>query len=267
MIPLLMKTSPSGERTRPRVLAMAPSPSRTSRELFLYRCLRRGRRRLHAGRVRSPVDYALVASLSIFCVTSFAQTVEHIETREVRRREAAAPHGEEALAAGKVAMKEKNYAVAHEQFRTAVSLLSGRSREEAVKGFCESGVKLAEERIAEGEYGAAESIVGEVLEEGYDPNCRPALELLAHLRTPGYFNKTMGPKFIAKIEDVKKLLTDAEGYYNSGRYDLAFRKYEQVRVRDPYNTAARRGAEKIDNTKYKYNEEAYNETRARELWH
>jgi general secretion pathway protein D len=199
-------------------------------------------------------------------VTSFAQTVERIETREVRRREVAAPHGEEALAAGKVAMKEKNYDVAHEQFRTAVSLLAGRSREEAVKGFCESGVKLAEARIAEGEYGAAESIVGEILEERYDPNCRPALELLAHLRTPGYFNKTMGPKFIAKIEEVKKLLTDAEGYYNSGRYDLAFKKYEQVLALDPYNTAARRGEEKLDNTKYKYNEEAYNETRARELW-
>src|SRR6202011_4039071 len=34
----------------------------------------------------------------------------------------------------------------------------------------------------------------------------------------------------------------------------------------PYNTAARRGQEKIDNTKYRYNEEAYNETRARQLW-
>src|SRR5205807_5603942 len=124
----------------------------------------------------------------------------------------------------------------------------------------------AEARIAEGEYGAAESIVGEILEERYDPNCRPALELLAHLRTPGYFNKTMGPKFIAKVEEVKKLLADADGYYNSGRYDLAFKKYEQVLALDPYNTAARHGEEKIDNTKYNYNEEAYNETRARQLW-
>ena len=35
---------------------------------------------------------------------------------------------------------------------------------------------------------------------------------------------------------------------------------------DPYNTAARRGQEKIDNTKYQYGEEAYNETRARGMW-
>ena len=58
----------------------------------------------------------------------------------------------------------------------------------------------------------------------------------------------MGPKFIAKVEDVKKLLSDAEGYYNSGRYDLAFKKYEQVLNLDPYNVAARRGEERIDLT-------------------
>src|SRR5947208_16680580 len=76
----------------------------------------------------------------------------------------------------------------------------------------------------------------------------------------------MGPKFIAKVEEVKRLLSDADGYYASGRYDLAFKKYEQVLALDPYNAAARRGQEKIDNTKYHYNEEAYNETRARQLW-
>ncbi len=76
----------------------------------------------------------------------------------------------------------------------------------------------------------------------------------------------MGPKFIAKVEDVKKLLSDADGYYDSGRYDLAFKKYEQVLNLDPYNVAARRGEERIDQTKTHYGEQAYNETRARELW-
>src|SRR5437588_53777 len=76
----------------------------------------------------------------------------------------------------------------------------------------------------------------------------------------------MGPKFIEKVEEVKKLLADADGYYNSGRYDLAFKKYEQVLAIDPYNAAARHGEEKIDNTKYNYNQEAYNETRARAVW-
>src|SRR5256886_6491004 len=44
------------------------------------------------------------------------------------------------------------------------------------------------------------------------------------------------------------------------------KSYDKVLALDPYNTAARRGQEKIDNTKYQYGEEAYNETRARHMW-
>src|SRR4029450_959323 len=76
----------------------------------------------------------------------------------------------------------------------------------------------------------------------------------------------MSPTFIEKVEQVKQLLTEADGFYNSGRYDLAMKRYEQVLALDPYNTAARKGQEKINNTKYKYGEEAYNETRSRQLW-
>ena len=76
----------------------------------------------------------------------------------------------------------------------------------------------------------------------------------------------MGPKFLAKVEEVKRLLTEAEGFYQSGRYDLAMKRYDQVLKLDPYNTAARRGQERIDNTKYRYGEEAYNETRGRAMW-
>jgi general secretion pathway protein D len=79
-------------------------------------------------------------------------------------------------------------------------------------------------------------------------------------------NRTRGPKFLSKVEEVKKLLTDAEGYYSSGRYDLAFKKYEQVLNLDPYNVAARRGEERINLTKTHYGQEAYNETRSQQLW-
>jgi general secretion pathway protein D len=44
------------------------------------------------------------------------------------------------------------------------------------------------------------------------------------------------------------------------------KSYDKVLALDPYNTAARRGQERIDNTKYQYGEEAYDETRARQLW-
>src|SRR5437660_4360755 len=212
-----------------------------------------------------------LAVLLVSLGTSNAQNAEKIAQQELERRQAALPRGEEALVRGKSAMQAKNFTLAHEEFRRAVNLLpdavtSGKAHDEAVDGFCKSGVKLAEQRIAEGKYADAEFILRECLDDRYDPNCRLAAELLAHLQQPGFFNRTVGPKFIAKVEDVKSLLSDADSYYNSGRYDLAFKKYEQVLALDSYNAAARRGEEKIDNTKYHYNKEAYNETRARQLW-
>jgi general secretion pathway protein D len=210
--------------------------------------------------------------LFLFCTSvCVAQNVERISEREIARRQAALPRGTEALARGRLAMKDQNYTLAHEEFRTAVNFLpdasvSGDAHHEAVDGFCKSGVILAKQKIAEGKYNEAESIALEILDERYDPNCREAKEMIVHLRTPGYYNKTMGPKFIAKVEEVKELLVEADGYYNSGRYDLAMKKYDQVLALDPYNTAARRGQERIDNTKYHYGVEAYNETRARAMW-
>jgi general secretion pathway protein D len=208
---------------------------------------------------------------SIFCVTGLAQNPESVAEREIQRRQSGIPQGEAALARGKTALAAKNITLAHEEFKTAVrylpdAVVSGKAHDEAVEGFCKTGVILAEARIAQGDYAGAEAILSEILSSRYDPNCRAALELMAHLHQPGYFNKTMTPDFIAKVEDVKQLLTEADGYYNSGRYDLAFKRYDQVLKLDPYNTAARRGQEKINNTKYKYGVEAYNETRSRQLW-
>jgi general secretion pathway protein D len=207
----------------------------------------------------------------LICLSSGAQTPEDISQREVRRRQTALPQGEAAVASGDAAMRAKNFALAYQEFKTAVtylpdSVVSGKAHDKAVKGLCESGVALAEERIAENRFAEAEAILSEILSDRYDPNCRPAYDLLARLHQPGYFNRTVGPKFLSKVAEVKALLTEADGYYLSARYDLAFKKYEQVLNLDPYNVAARRGQEKINNAKYHYGEDAYNETRSRALW-
>src|SRR5215469_14477868 len=165
----------------------------------------------------------IATCLSLFCASSFAQNDGiSVADREVQRRQAGIPQGEAALARGNAALKAKNYTVAHEEFRSAVAYLpdavvSGKAHDDAVEGFCKSGVVLAEARIAEGRYADAEAILSEILSDRYDPNCHAAQELYAHLRQPGYFNKTMSPSFIEKVEQVKQLLAEADGFYNSGR--------------------------------------------------
>jgi general secretion pathway protein D len=221
--------------------------------------------------VTGHLSLILVALAPMLCTAALAQNTNKVAEREAARRQAALPRGQEALGRAKAAMAEGNYTVAHEEFRVALTFLpdaviSEKSHDEAVAGFCASGMKLAEQKVAEGKYGGAEAICREILSNRYDPNCRPAAEMLARLQAPGTINRTVGPKFLSKVEEVKKLLVDAEGYYMSGRYDLAFKKYEQVLALDPYNVAARRGEERLNLTKTHYGEEAYNETRSRQLW-
>ena len=213
---------------------------------------------------------AIVPIILLICGVALAQTPDNIAEREMQRRQAAIPEGEAALARGKSALKTRNYTVAYQEFKTAIgslpdAVVSGKAHDEAAEGVCKSGTVLAEARIAEGDYPGAEAILSDILNH-YDPNCRKAQELYAHLRTPGYFNKTVDAGFINKVEEVKRLLADADGFYQSGQYDKAIKSYDKVLALDPYNTAARRGQEKIDNTKYQYGEEAYNETRARGMW-
>jgi general secretion pathway protein D len=215
----------------------------------------------------------LIVSGLILCLPAVvqAQNVKGIADREAARRQAHIPRGEEVLARAQLELQAKQYALAHDDFRAALRYLpdspaAGKSYSAALDGFCESGVKLAEQRIAEGKYEESELILNEILTDAYNPNCREARTLLTHLHDPGYINKTMGPKFLAKVEEVKKLLTEAEGFYQSGRYDMAMKRYEQVLNLDPYNTAARKGQERIDLTKYQYGVQGYNETRSRAMW-
>ncbi len=225
-----------------------------------------------------------IALLSIFCLTAAAQDAEQIAQQEVARRQASLVQGQAALTRAKVAMRERNFAAAHDEYRNALALfpdavISDGAHQEAVDGFCESGVKLAEQRIAEGRQADAESILREVMDNRYAPSCGGAAQMLARMGNVGSSKETagsssyvstttntMGPRFAAKVEEVKTLLADAQRYYDEGRYDLAFKKYDQVLALDPYNTAARKGQEKIDLTRYQYNQQAYNETRARQLW-
>ena len=134
---------------------------------------------------------------------------------------------------------------------------------------------LAQARITQADYAGAEAILSEVLSDQYDPKYHGAQQLYAQLRQPGYFNKASSSivtdkadhvqqrrevvaetdcsgyatmPFPQRVGQVKQWLADADSFYQSGRYDLAMKRYDQVLCLDPYNTAARKGQEKVNNT-------------------
>jgi general secretion pathway protein D len=203
--------------------------------------------------------------------TTRTTTVESVAEREISRRQESVYRAKEAMAHGRQALREKDYQVAVAQYKVACDLLPESDathslRKEALEGLCEASVKLAEQRIAEGRFADAETSAKLVLDERYDPHCKAALVLLSHMEDPEYYNRTITPKFRASVEEVKKLFTEAQGFYDTGRYDLAFKRYEQILNLDPYNIAARKGQERVNLARDNYAVSGYNEARSRSIW-
>jgi general secretion pathway protein D len=209
------------------------------------------------------------ASLALGTALSPAQQAGAQATaeREIRRQEAMADYAQKAVNEGTEAMMNQDYETAFAYFKSAVDALPSGGpatqsvRKEALDGFCRAAVKLAEQRISEGRYQDATTTVKVVLEERYAPDYGPALALEQKLKDPTRFNRALTPGFIANIEEVKQLLLEADGFYASGRFDLAFKRYEQVLNIDKYNIAARRGMERVNGARERYALSAYNETR------
>lgn len=208
-------------------------------------------------------------SLALGTATSVAQQsgVQSTAEREIRRQEQLKDYAQEAVAKGAKALASQDYESAFAYYKSAVDVLPSNGeatsevREEALDGFSKAAVKLTEQRISEGRFQDANTTIAVILEDKYNPNYGPALTLQAKLKDPTNYNKTMTPGFIANVEEVKQLLREGKGFYDSGRYDLAFKRYEQVLNIDRYNIAARRGQEQVNLARAKYATEAYNETR------
>jgi general secretion pathway protein D len=191
--------------------------------------------------------------------------------REIIRRQQNIAVAEDAMRRGDAALKAGDIKSAYLSYKQAVDLLPAghttRSlRARALARYSSTAVRYAEYLVSEGEYALAESVAREVLEARYNPDYRPAAVFLSRLEQPDYFNKTITPEFAEDREKVERLLREANGYYDSARYDMALKRYQQVLAVDKYNAAAFRGMEQVELGKQRYYDSAYNETRSRMLW-
>ncbi|MFZ4482511.1 MAG: Amuc_1098 family type IV pilus outer membrane protein [Chthoniobacterales bacterium] len=184
-----------------------------------------------------------------------------------KRMQLAQDYAPQAMQRGSIALMERDYETAFAQYKTAVDAVPDAPqvrelRSAAMDGFANAVMGLAEQRIAEGRWEDAKTTVKVILEPQYNPNYKPAQRLLARLESPDYFNKTITPGFVSKVEEVKSLLVEAQGLYDSGRFDESFAKYEAVLRLDRYNVAARRGMEQVNLGRSRVADDAQNHTRA-----
>jgi len=197
--------------------------------------------------------------------------LENAADREITRREENLIIAEQELRAGDAALQRDQIAEAYTHFKSAADLVpqgsaGGSLRSRVMSRFSSASVRYAEYLVSRGEYAEARRIANELLEPRYNPNYRPAIVFLSRLEEADYFNKTITPEFSRQRDEVGELMTEAVGFYDSGRYDMAQKRYRQILAIDKDNAAAFRGLEQIELAKQRYYETAYNDTRSRMLW-
>ena len=193
--------------------------------------------------------------------------VERVVRREQVRRTELQGSAEDYLRRGDADVIRLDYEAAVNDYRHAVDALNdapatSERRKESIRKFFNASIELANQRIVEGRYQEAEAVAKVVLLPQYDPGYKPAIKLLENLEDPDYYNQTVGPKFIQKVQQVKQLLRDGQNFYDTARYDNAYKRYQQVLALDPYNDAARMGMERVDRAEGRHAEVSYDQTRA-----
>ena len=217
------------------------------------------------------------ALLALACLTPQVSlqaqqgNLESLANREIVRRQEDLVVADQLVKKADKAAAEKDYETAYVNYLDALDKIpaggaTDKLRAETLAKFSRIGLLYAEQLISNGKYSDAERVAKTILLPEYDPSSKPAVRLLANLEQSDYYNKTVTSQFAADREEVTKLLYEGEGFYQSGRFDLALKRYEQVLDIDRYNIAARKGMEQVNTDKRKYYGDAYNETRSRMLW-
>ncbi len=199
---------------------------------------------------------ALVLGSSLLFTTAWAGTgagggTQSVAERELSRRNDLARQASEAVQRGNVARSEKDYAAAVSEYRAALTLLPKAPnfavlRAEALQSYCEVSVLRAEELAMQANYDAANATLDAVLHPDMAPDCAPALKLKQQIQDPERHNPAATPQGLANAQEVRRLLTLADGHFSLGEFDKAREHYNKALAVDRYNTAARRGIEKVE---------------------
>lgn len=219
----------------------------------------------------SVTAFALFQTLVLQIVVHAESDLVSIAEREILKRQEESMQAEDFVAKARRDQADKNREGAYANYLQAIQITQSGSatrgrRAVLVSEFSKVGIDYANWLIENGRYQDAENVAKTILSQEINPSYKPAVQLLANLEQPGYYNRTVTPSSASKLEKVTTLLNQAEGYYATGRYDLATKRYEEVLNLDPYSIAARNGMERVNKQRNTYYESAYNETRSRMLW-
>ena len=185
--------------------------------------------------------------------------------REIIRRQGDVAEGDRLIAEGREAYAQGDYQKALDKYKQALSKVPDAplfaDRMQSYKAhYADASVALAMQYRKVGKYTEARTLLEDVLEK--DPGNGGAKRELGYLDDPIRTNPGLTYEHTQNVDKVRRGLYTAEGNYNLGKYNDAKREYENVIRLDPYNSAARRGLEKLAQAKSDYYRAAYDQTRA-----
>lgn len=190
--------------------------------------------------------------------------VQRIVQRKEKEVATAAEFAQQVIKKGITAFSHRNYENAFLLYKSALDSLPSagsatqRLRTTATRGLANSVVASVRQKLSEGSISEVYSLL-EILRQ-YCPNDTRILTLQKQLKSDKV--KPLMANFVVQVKKISRLLREAKDFYQSGRYDLAFKRYEQVLNIDKYHIAARRGQVEIEKARLRYAEEAYKERRA-----
>jgi len=185
--------------------------------------------------------------------------------REMLRRQDAVTDADALLLEGRTAYAQGDYQQAVDKYRQALDrlpdapMVSDR-RQAYIANLSDASVALAMQDRKVGKYAEARTLLEGVI--AVDQDNVDAKRELGYLDDPIRTNPALTYEHTQNIDRVRRGLYTAEGNFNLGKYDDARREYEGVIRIDSYNTAARRGLERVAQARSDYYRAAYDHTRA-----
>lgn len=131
--------------------------------------------------------------------------------------------------------------------------------------YVQASIEHARALVKKGDLAGAKVAVDKVLQPDVSPDDPGARAFRADLDDPIRNNPAMTLEHGKNVDQVRRTLYTAEGAYNLGKYDAAKAAYEDVLRLDPYNSAARRGLERLASAKSDYSRSASDHARAEML--
>ena len=212
---------------------------------------------------------AAASAMPVIITVAHAQegneSYSSLAKREMIRRQNAVVYGDRLLAEGREAYAIGDYQQAVDKYTNAISMVPDAPmfadrRQSYIAHKSDASMALAMHHRKVGKYAEARALLEDLLK--LDPNNGDAKRELGYLDDPIRTSPALTYEHTQNVDQVRRTLYTAEGHYNLGKYDDARRAYDNVIRIDPYNTAARRGLERIASAKSDYYRAAYDQTRA-----